>query len=291
MDIPEKLPPDHLLATAAEIIQSAWALVIAAGAGMGVDSGLPDFRGNEGFWQAYPPFRHLGLRFTDLANPAWFRNDPALAWGFYGHRFNLYRRTLPHAAFQILRRWAATRPGGAFVFTSNVDGHFQRAGFADYQVVECHGSIHRWQRVDESDGAIWPAPEADVPVDPTTLRAQGPLPVDPWKGQPARPNILMFGDDGWNSRVTDEQFARYQAWLHQQAHGRLVVIELGAGTAVPTVRNHSETLIARRGARLIRLNSREPQGPAGALALASGALAGLQAIEQKLQNLPARPAI
>ena len=37
---------------AAQIIKSAEALLVAAGAGMGVDSGLPDFRGNEGFWKA-----------------------------------------------------------------------------------------------------------------------------------------------------------------------------------------------------------------------------------------------
>ena len=42
------------LRAAAELIADADALIIAAGAGMGVDSGLPDFRGNEGFWRAYP---------------------------------------------------------------------------------------------------------------------------------------------------------------------------------------------------------------------------------------------
>jgi len=26
---------------------------------MGVDSGLPDFRGDEGFWRAYPPMAKL----------------------------------------------------------------------------------------------------------------------------------------------------------------------------------------------------------------------------------------
>ena len=34
----------------------AESFIITAGAGMGVDSGLPDFRGKEGFWKAYPPF-------------------------------------------------------------------------------------------------------------------------------------------------------------------------------------------------------------------------------------------
>ncbi len=39
---------------AREKIAQADAILITAGAGMGVDSGLPDFRGNEGFWKAYP---------------------------------------------------------------------------------------------------------------------------------------------------------------------------------------------------------------------------------------------
>ncbi len=94
---------------------------------MGVDSGLPDYRGPEGFWRAYPPYRALGLRFEELADPVHFADDPGLAWGFYGHRLTLYRSTVPHAGFGVLLRWARERP--TFVFTSNVDGQFQRAGF------------------------------------------------------------------------------------------------------------------------------------------------------------------
>ena len=71
---------------AAIAIRNARALVITAGAGMGVDSGLPDFRGDEGFWNAYPPYRRLGLAFVDAANPRHFEDDPAFGWGFYGHR-------------------------------------------------------------------------------------------------------------------------------------------------------------------------------------------------------------
>ncbi len=74
---------------AAEAIREADALLIAAGAGMGVDSGLPDFRGPEGFWKAYPPFGRLGLHFQQLACPGTLVRDPHLFWGFYGHRLNL----------------------------------------------------------------------------------------------------------------------------------------------------------------------------------------------------------
>ena len=94
------------ISKAANAIRSSNAIVIATGAGMGVDSGLPDFRGDEGFWKAYPPFRKLGLSFVDLADPRWFTDNPAQAWGFYGHRLELYRQTEPHAGYQILKQWA-----------------------------------------------------------------------------------------------------------------------------------------------------------------------------------------
>ena len=55
---------------AKEIVANAQAIIITAGAGMGVYSGLPDFRGDQGFWKAYPPLKDKDLGFTDMANPS-----------------------------------------------------------------------------------------------------------------------------------------------------------------------------------------------------------------------------
>lgn len=266
------------LNAAADTVRAAEALVICAGAGMGVDSGLPDFRGNEGFWRAYPPFAELGLGFADLANPRWFTRDPALAWGFYGHRLNLYRATVPHAGFAFLRRRAEAKPGGACVFTSNVDGQFQKAGFDGETIVESHGSIHHLQCT-QACAEIWSAEGTAVDVDPGTLRAREPWPMCPRCGALARPNILMFGDGGWRPERTAEQERRLGAWLEERRGARLAVIELGAGRAVPTVRHFAEQLAAQRGATLVRINPREPEGPRGTVSLAVGAREALAAIE------------
>src|SRR5262249_16202835 len=183
---------------AASAVASADALLIAAGAGMGVDSGLPDFRGDQGFWRAYPPYQKLGLRFTSLANPQWFVRDPALAWGFYGHRLNLYRTTQPHQGFQLLLSWARRMRCGAFVFTSNVDGQFQRAGFDPERIVEAHGAIDWMQCTEECGAGLFSADPISVTVKEATMRAREPLPACPKCGALARPNILMFGDWGWD---------------------------------------------------------------------------------------------
>jgi NAD-dependent SIR2 family protein deacetylase len=55
---------------AAQLIHEADGVIIAAGAGMGVDSGLPDFRGNEGFWKAYPALAAARIDFQQAASAA-----------------------------------------------------------------------------------------------------------------------------------------------------------------------------------------------------------------------------
>ena len=226
---------------------------------MGVDSGLPDFRGTEGFWNAYPPFRKLGLNFSDLADPEWFEHDPRLAWGFYGHRLNLYRRTRPHAGFSWLKDFMERCPQKGFVFTSNVDGQFQAAGFPAERIVECYGSIHRLQQIDESGGKIWDAGRVTVDVDETNMRAVGTLPANPDSGMLARPNILMFNDALWNPEISEAQHRRFRDWLAKIQGSRLVVIEVGAGSAIPTARRLSVSLNTTHNARLTRINPREPE--------------------------------
>ncbi|WP_373048107.1 SIR2 family NAD-dependent protein deacylase [Vulgatibacter sp.] len=269
---------NNTTARAAERIRGARALVFTAGAGMGVDSGLPDFRGPEGFWRAYPPFRALGLHFEDLANPVWFERDPALAWGFYGHRLGLYRSTTPHRGFALLRAWAARAPAGAFVFTTNIDGHFQRAGFADERVIEYHGSLG-WLQCTKGCGAgIFSAAGVEVRVDPATFRAMGALPRCPGCGALARPNVLMFGDWSWEQERTAAQSERLERWLAATDPAQVVVIECGAGTAVPSARRFGERLQAQ-GATLVRINPREAAGPEGTLSIETGAKAALEALD------------
>ncbi|WP_307795834.1 Sir2 family NAD-dependent protein deacetylase [Amycolatopsis sp. 195334CR] len=237
---------------AAEWIGGADAVLVCAGAGMGVDSGLPDYRGDEGFWRAYPPYARLGLSFAELADPGHFGADPELAWGFFGHRLDLYRNTVPHRGFGLLRGWhASTR-----VFTSNVDGQFQRAGWPEDHVGEVHGSIHHLQCFTGCSDRIWSADGIEVQVDPDTMRAHPPLPACPDCGGLARPNILMFDDFGWLPHRSDGPLEALTAW--RRKHRDLVVVELGAGQAVPTVRRYAELASAATG-KLIRINPREAE--------------------------------
>lgn len=233
---------------AASLLREADALLITAGAGMGVDSGLPDFRGTDGFWGAYPALGRAMLQFEEIANPEAFVERPHLAWGFYGHRLNLYRETPPGESFGLLLDIAESMPYGAFVFTSNVDGHFQRAGFPATRVCEVHGSIHHMQCLNRCSDYIWSASKFKPVIDIGKCEITSEMPTCPHCGALARPNVLMFDDWNWIAARQRAQLESLNNWLG--AVRNLVVVEIGAGTAIPTARHFGEN----QGAPLIRIN-------------------------------------
>jgi NAD-dependent SIR2 family protein deacetylase len=273
---------DHILSHAAEVIRNAEAFVITAGAGMGVDSGLPDFRGDQGFWNAYPAYARQKVSFVECANPQHFASDPRFGWGFYGHRTNLYRTTIPHEGFTIIRRWIERNGADYFVVTSNVDGQFQKAGYADERICEVHGSIHWLQCQTACGSRIWPNNEV-FEIDGATMRATSPLPHCPECGNVSRPNILMFSDWNWLAERTRAQEERCEEFLRKNEGHRTAVIEMGAGSAIPTIRATSERIgWSIENARVIRINPREPEIRPPHIPMSCGALEGLQRINAVL---------
>lgn len=167
---------------------------------------------------------------------------------------------------------------GAHVFTSNVDGQFQKAGFSEGSIVECHGSIHRLQCSQPCNHDVWASAELQIEVDPETIRTQSEFPRCPSCGRIARPNILMFGDRQWVREATEAQEDAYLRWLGTIRRARLVVVELGAGLAIPTVRYETESQVGT----LVRINPREAGTPAGGISIPAGARDALVEIDRRL---------
>jgi NAD-dependent SIR2 family protein deacetylase len=267
---------------AAEAVKHYKAVIITAGAGIGVDSGLPDFRGNSGFWKEYPAISGLGISFAEMANPRWFELKPKLAWAFYGHRFNLYRDTLPHEGFHKLLEMVLKKEYGYFVFTSNVDGQFQKAGFSDDKIEEVHGSINFMQCTRPCSSHIIEAEDRNIHIDKDKFEALDPLPICPKCGALARPNILMFGDWTWISKRSDEQSERLMGYLHELKVKKVkpLIIEIGAGKAVSTVRSRSEQWAQEFNTELIRINPRDFDIPpfVKGIEIQAGSLEGINRI-------------
>ena len=149
-DIAEEPPPAPVrpvhsptdgIDLAADMMSMADAVIVASGAGMSLDSKLPDFR-NETAWNArYPMFQGRGLTYAHLASHAMLDKNPRLAWGWYASCISMYAESAPHNGYKILKAYSERLKEGLFVYTSNVDGMFARAGFAEDRIVQCHGCM------------------------------------------------------------------------------------------------------------------------------------------------------
>jgi NAD-dependent SIR2 family protein deacetylase len=105
----------------------------------------------------------------------------------------------------------------------------------------------------------------------------------------ARPNVLMFGDGAWNPGRMAAQQIKFRLWLRRLARGKLLVVEVGAGTTIPTVRQMAEQLAEAAGTPLVRINPHEAQGPSGTISLAEGARTALEKIDEQLRLLSPAP--
>ena len=223
-----------------------------------------------------------------MAQPSWFRDEPETAWAFYGHRQQLYRETRPHDGYRILRDWGRVMPGEYFVVTSNVDGHFEAAGFGAERLLEVHGNVHVYQCAQACRQTTWRDSERQIDIDLETMRAHGRLPTCPDCGGMARPNVLMFGDGRWVPRVMHAQRGHYQQWLASVRGRRLVVVEVGAGKAIPTVRRIGEDLVAEGVATLVRINPEASEADELTITIRMGALEALTRIDEARAKIAGR---
>lgn len=247
----------HAIEYAAKCIQESEALLITAGAGMGVDSGLTFFNGStDGFYLHYPHFKKIGMSFKEAASSQFFFKDPFKFWYFYGHRFNEYKQAEPHKGYQDVLKLGKLKNNNYFVFTSNVDNHFLRAGFDQNRIVECLGSIFHFQCFNCWE--IFDAQITEVKLNPHSFEACE-IPKCPKCQYNVRPNILTFGDFDWLTERTQDQVARFKQWLKDTEGVPLTILEIGAGESVATIRRLSEEVLSRDHMKkaptcLIRIN-------------------------------------
>ena len=160
------------VARLAELFAARCPCVVLTGAGISTESGIPDFRSEEGIWARYDP--------AEVAHIDAFRRDPARVWEFYALRLEALAHARPndgHRALAELEEQGWVRA----VVTQNVDGLHQRAGSRD--VVEMHGSLRE---------AVCIHCGVSVPMEDAV--ADLPLPPCPECGEVLKPGVVMFGE-------------------------------------------------------------------------------------------------
>lgn len=260
---------------AAAALLTADAIIFCCGAGMGVDSGIPDFRGTEN--ALFASFKGKSkMTYEQMSNSEHFKQDPAFAWGLNIAQLELYRSAQPHDGFARMLKWTTLLGKPWFAFTSNIDAQLEKAGFADRQIVACHGDLRylqcsepgcaRGNRPAGCAPAVWKhSIPSGIEVDAETLRLTRPEFLDERKmrcprcGSVARPNVWFCHDRGYvQSDYGREKARNLERWLSAMRDGKrkVAVLELGAGLAIPTVRLKSEEIVAQsgHGSVLVRVN-------------------------------------
>ena len=205
---------------------SAGPIVILTGAGISAESGIPTFRGAEGYWR-------VGSRNhqpTEMATAAAFASMPEEVWRWYLFRRGVCRAAAPNAAHLALVG-LEERLGERFLLvTQNVDGLHLRAGNSLERTFQIHGNIDFCRCMRGCSPAVRPLPAA-LAVDWSKERSLTAAELTALRcdcGDWLRPHVLWF-DESY-----DEPRYRYVSALRAaERAAALVVVGTSGATTLP----------------------------------------------------------
>jgi NAD-dependent deacetylase len=232
-------------------------VVVLTGAGISAESGIPTFRGQEGYWTVGAREYHP----EELATHAAFARLPDEVWAWYLYRLAVCRAAAPNAAHVALAAAEAAQGDRFALVTQNVDGLHFRAGSTRGRTFPIHGEIDRARCSKACTRETWTLP-ADTPA----LGRGAPVPetfrdrlVCPRCGARSRPHVLWF-DESY-----DEEWFYCDTVLRlAQAADLLLVVGTSASTTLPW---HVVRLAQAAGATIIDVNPAD--NPFGAIAAAT----------------------
>ncbi len=268
----------EIIQQASAWLQEAEVLIILAGAGMSADSGIPTYRGEDGSWGKWE--KDFNRHITDIMTPQFIQENPIYMWKRFSRGYDHVKNIQPHAGYYTLLDWIEKFQLAYFVLTSNVDGQFHKAGFEAARIYEVHGAggflqctRPCWDKVWQSDYSVYHYVEA--------LHAEN-LPTCPNCGSLVRPNVYIFRDKTFVDTRIKAQKRRYERFLEANQHKSILLLEIGSGPTIKTIRYHTNRLIRKYTAKAIRINLHHPEIPHPHVSLPFSALEALAQIESSL---------
>jgi NAD-dependent deacetylase len=210
------------------IAESDGPIVALTGAGVSAESGVPTFRGPEGYWRVGSRNYHP----TEMATATAFAAMPDEVWRWYLHRRGVCRAAAPNAAHLALAQLDGELGERFRLVTQNVDGLHLRAGGDPARIFQIHGNLDFCRCVRGCPPAIRPLPDDAAPA---ALRCAC--------GERLRPHVLWF-DESY-----DEPLYRYVSALKAaQTAAALIVVGTSGATTLPA---RMCEIVAARGAPFI----------------------------------------
>jgi len=226
--------------------ERAGRVVALTGAGISAESGIPTFRGKEGYWvvgsKNYMP--------QDMATYAMFTVQPEEVWRWYLYRFGVVRHAQPNAGHRALVEMERALGDRFTLITQNIDGLHHRAGSSEERTYCIHGDA-AWVRCNYDCGVgRLPLPDLGVREAHTPLSsADRERLTCPKCGNWLRPHVLWFDE------YYDEENYRFESTMRAAGDADLLLV-VGTSGATNLPMQVGQTCFAN-GAALVDVNPEE----------------------------------
>jgi NAD-dependent deacetylase len=219
-------------------------VTLLTGAGVSAESGIPTFRGPEGYWtigsRNYQPH--------EIATYAMFRQNPVEVWKWYLFRRSVCREAEPNPGHVAISEMETLLGDGFRLLTQNVDGLHLRAGNSLARTYQIHGNLNYMRCAKQCLDAIYPIPDT-IPDKKRGCRLSDDelaLLACPACGALSRPHVLLW-DESY-----DERFYRFESSMRVAAQTALLMV---VGTAGATnLPNRVAAEVLKRGKVIIDIN-------------------------------------
>ena len=216
----------HFTKTLRDFAHGSGRITVLTGAGISAESGIPTFRGPEGYWTIGSKDYHP----QEMATYGMFEKKPDEVWKWYLYRINVCGKASPNPGHLALVEMETLFKDRFTLITQNVDNLHLRAGNGSKRTFQIHGNLFFMRCADECALNVHPVPEG--------LRGRGKdeglteedrsLLMCPDCGSFMRPHVLWF-DEMYN-----EHFYRYHSALRVAGETELlIVVGTSGATSLP----------------------------------------------------------
>ncbi len=235
------------------VIDRSARIVVLTGAGISVESGIPTFRGNDGYWVVgstnYVP--------EEMATSRMFSREPEQVWRWYLYRFGSCRHAKPNRAHRALVDLELSLGDRFRLVTQNIDGLHRRAGSSAERTYCIHGDAAYVRCANECTEGTLELPRVEAPALGEQFPAQLREQLTCWNcGSWLRPHVLWFDE------YYDEDYYRADSAVRAASEADLLlVVGTSGATSLPM---QMGALCLRNGVAILDVNP-EPN-PFGVIA-------------------------
>jgi NAD-dependent protein deacetylases, SIR2 family len=247
-------------------------ITILTGAGISSESGIPTFRGKDGYWTVGSKEYHP----EEMATLRMFKMSPYEIWQWYLYRKTVCAQAEPNSGHRAIVELEKIFQDRFVLITQNVDGLHLRAGNTPDRTYQIHGNLNFMRCSDECSGLIIPVPN-EIPFKDKTApitETEKKLLICSQCGAISRPHVLWFDE------CYDEKFFRFYSSL-QKAEKTDLLLVVGTSGATNLPMQVGVTVVHRGGA-VIDIN---PE-PNPFSQMATSVTNGYHASEKSSETLP-----